>query len=298
MEFEGITYRPPMEIDVPLLQVTVGCAHNSCSFCNMYRDVQFRVVGMDQIESDLKEINFIFPQVKRIFLVNGDAFVLSASKLKKIAQRIIDIFPQIETITMYASIKNIQTKTDLELKELFELRINDLYIGVESGIPDVVKSINKGYQFEDAKFQLNRLTSAGINHISNIMLGIAGGGRGKENAQMSAKFLNETKPKSVWIGTTTIYEDTPLFDQIKSGTFEPATELEILEEEKTFISQLQLNGIRIYGDHPSNSVKVTGYLPADRQKVIDKIDRGIEEWGVDKLNQVLDRSTLPGMKNL
>lgn len=298
MEFEGTTYRPPMEMDNPLLQVTVGCAHNSCSFCNMYRDVRFRTIDMDRIESDLKEIKFIFPKVNRMFLVNGDAFVLSASRLKRIAGRIIDIFPNIETITMYASIQNIKSKSDFDLKELSDLRINDLYIGVESGIPDVVASINKGYRFEDAKDQLNRLTVAGINHISNLMLGIAGEGRGEENARMSADFFNETKPKNIWIGTTTAHEGTPLFEQIKSGTFKPATELEILEEEKSFINQLNLEGARIFADHPTNSIKTSGWLPKDRQKIIDKINCGIEEWGIDKLSQVLDRSTLPGMQSM
>lgn len=295
MEFEGITYRPPMEMDNPLLQVTVGCAHNACTFCNMYRDVKFRTVSMDRIESDLKEIRFIFPKVTRIFLVNGDAFVLSAGKLKRIARRILDFFPDVEVITMYASIRNIKMKTDLELKELSDLRINDLYVGVESGVPDVVESINKGYRFEEGKIQLKRLTAAGINHISNIMLGIAGQGRGEENARLSAKFLNETKPQHVWIGTTTAHEGTPLFERIKSGEFKPATELEILEEEKSFINQLQLDGARVYADHPTNSIKTSGWLPEDRLKLIEKINQGIEEWGVEKLKRVLDRSTLPGM---
>jgi len=118
MQFEGTTYRPPVEADTMLLQVTVGCAHNRCTYCNMYDDVIFRIITPDQIEQDLIEARQNFPEAKRIFLVNGDAFVLSANRQKKITQQIAEYFPECKTITMYASIQNIISKSDDDLKEL------------------------------------------------------------------------------------------------------------------------------------------------------------------------------------
>lgn len=123
------------------------------------------------IEADLKEARHNYPYVQRIFLVNGDPFALSADKLKAIAQKIHEILPEVETISMYASINNIINKTDEELKELRALRINDLNIGVESGLPEVLECFNKGFTVEEAKGQLRRLQAAGIDYSVNIILG-------------------------------------------------------------------------------------------------------------------------------
>ena len=118
MKYTGPVFRPPFEAHSLLLQVTVGCSHNKCTFCTMYRDTPFQVESMEQIEKDLREARQSYALVRRIFLVNADPFVLSADKLKAIAEKINEIFPEIETIAMYASVKNIIDKTDEELKEL------------------------------------------------------------------------------------------------------------------------------------------------------------------------------------
>ena len=117
MNYTGPVYRPPYEANTLLLEVTVGCAHNKCTFCTMYRDVQFSVAKRNQIEQDLQEAQKLYPKVKRVFLVNGDAFVLSARRLKEIANKIYEYLPSIEVITMYASINNIMHKSDEELAE-------------------------------------------------------------------------------------------------------------------------------------------------------------------------------------
>ena len=157
MQYEGTTYRPPPEADSFLLQVTVGCAHNQCSFCAMYRDVKFRRIEMDQIEADLQEARSIFPNAERIFLVNGDAFVLNAQTLKEIARRVKRTFPECRTISMYASIRNIRNKSDKDLEALRRLGINDLYVGIESGWDEVLKRIHKGHTVSEAKQQIGRL---------------------------------------------------------------------------------------------------------------------------------------------
>ena len=232
MQYEGTTYRPPPEADTPLLQVTVGCAHNRCTFCDMYRDVTFRRMPLDQIEADLQELRVIFPKSERIFLVNGDAFVLKTNTLKEIAGKINRIFPECRTISMYASIRNIKHKSDKELAELRDLGINDLYVGVESGWNEVLERIGKGHTADEAKHQLHRLHRAGINHIANLMLGVAGLGNGLENAHLTAEFLNQTRPSLIWVGTLAVFEGTELNAEMAKGTFIPATEIEILEEEK------------------------------------------------------------------
>lgn len=292
MKFEGTTYRPPVEANSMLLQVTVGCAHNECTYCNMYDDVKFRVINTDQIEWDLKESRQMYRNVERIFLVNGDAFVLSARQLKKIAEMIHGYFPECKTITMYASIQNIQSKSDEDLKELKACGINDLWVGVESGWNQVVLDIKKGYTVDEAKTELARLNAVGINHMAGLMLGVAGKDKGLENAKQTAAFLNETKPKLIWAGTLGLFEGTPMANDAKNGLFLPASEIEILEEEKELIRSINLENIPFYGVHPTNTLPVIGDLPNDKQKMIDKIDIGISELGEERLSDFFQRNSL------
>ena len=292
MQYEGTTYRPPPEADSFLLQVTVGCAHNRCTYCDMYRDVSFRRVAMDQIEEDLQEARGIFPKAERIFLVNGDAFVLKAETLGNIAERVKFYFPECQTITMYASIQNIRAKSDQELNDLRRLGINDLYVGIESGWDEVLARINKGHTVAEAKHQLDRLNRAGINHIANLMLGVAGSGKGLENARITADFLSQTGPGLIWVGTLSIFEGTELHDEMEQGVFVPATEMEILEEEKELIINIELENVRFYGVHPTNTIRVSGMLPRDKKKMINEIDMGIAHFGEDALSTSFHRASL------
>ena len=148
MKYTGQVYRPPFEANSLRLQVTVGCSHNKCTFCTMYQNTPFQVERMEQIEQDLREARQMYPLVRRIFLVNADPFVLSAEKLKAIARKINEILPEVETIAMYASVKNILDKTDEDLKELRALKINELNIGIESGMDEVMRHLNKGFTLE------------------------------------------------------------------------------------------------------------------------------------------------------
>ena len=178
MKFTGPVYRPPYEANSLLLQVTVGCAHNKCTHCSMYKDTKFAIEQIDQIEKDLREAKKVNGNARRIFLVNGDAFVLSAKKLKSIAQLIIKYLPKVEVISMYASINNIKGKTNEQLRELRNLRINELWMGIEAGSRETFKYMNKGFSLEGIYEKLNRLNIEGILHIDNFILGGAGGGKG------------------------------------------------------------------------------------------------------------------------
>ena len=177
MKYTGLTYRPPFEARSLLLQVTAGCSHNQCSFCTMYRDVPFAVETMEQIEKDLREAREYVPNITRVFLENGDPFCLSADKLSAIAIKIHEYLPKVETIAMYASIKNIVEKTDEELSLLRSLGINELNIGVESGLDTALKRMNKGYTAEQALHELKRLNAAGMDFVAKIIFGCAGEGR-------------------------------------------------------------------------------------------------------------------------
>jgi len=193
---------------------------------------------------------------------------------------------------MYASIQNIQSKSDEDLKELKKFGINDLWVGVESGWNQVVLDIKKGYTVEEAKTELARLNAVGINHMAGLMLGVAGRDKGLENAKYTAAFLNETKPKLIWAGTLGIFEDTPLWKEVEKRSFVPASEIEILQEEKVLIDSINLKNVHFYGIHPTNMFPVLGILPRDKEKMIDTIDSGISQAEEDVLSNSFQRDSL------
>lgn len=291
MNYTGPVYRPPYEANTLLLQVTVGCAHNKCTFCTMYRDVKFSVDKMDQVEKDLQEAQANYPTVKRIFLVNGDAFVLSGKRLKAIAEMIHKYLPEVEIISMYASINNIMGKTDEELVELKKLGIADLWVGVETGLGDALDYLNKGASLVDAYEQLERLNKAGITFFYGFMYGAAGKGRGIENAEANAKLINKVKPLGIVPTTLNANEGTQLAKDIAEGKFEMATEREVLEEQR---KTLELVDVETYymGIHIINSVSFDAQLPKEKQGAIDRVDYVISDTDEGILNSVPERHTI------
>lgn len=143
MSLIGMVYRPPYEANSLLLQVTQGCSHNKCTFCYMYPDVTFSVCPMEQVEADIEEAARYCPDVERVFLEHGDAFVLSADRLVQIADAIHAKLPRVKTIAMYASIQNIRHKSDADLRRLHECGIGGLDFGVESGLNAALRYMSK-----------------------------------------------------------------------------------------------------------------------------------------------------------
>ena len=219
MNYTGPVFRPPFEASSLLLQVTVGCSHNDCSFCTMYKDVQFRMSPMQEIEADLQQARAKYPNVKRIFLVNADPIALRYDKLKRIATRINEVFPEIETIAAYATIQNLRNKTVEQLKDLRALKINELNIGVESGMNEVIQNMNKGYTLEEAKKQLKKLNDAGMDFSLNIITGAAGTEKYMQNAIANAELLNEVQPYLIFVATLHVDPGSKLLEDMKAGRF-------------------------------------------------------------------------------
>ena len=195
MNLTGIVYRPPYEANSFLLQVTKGCSHNRCTFCSMYPGVPFAVCPMEEVEADLEEGARYCPDVTRVFLEHGDAFVLSSDRLLAIAEAVHRKLPKVETIAMYASIQNIRTKTDAELRELRACGIHGLDIGVESGLDAALTYMNKGHTAKEAREQLLRLTEAGMDYSFNAILGCGGAELWQENADATADLINAVQPR-------------------------------------------------------------------------------------------------------
>jgi len=271
MHYTGPTYRPPFEAGSLLLQVTVGCSHNKCSFCTMYRDVPFSVCPAEQVEADIDEASHLYGDATRVFLENGDAFVLSADRLTKIAESIHAKLPKVETITMYASILNIRSKTDAELRRLRELGVNEMNIGVESGLDEALALMNKNYTAKEARDELLRLKAAGFDYGLNVILGAAGAKHRLENAEATAELLNATQPYLIFTSTLHADPGCPLYEDMRNGAFVEPTFGEYLEEEEALLNRLMLEDTYFFGAHPSNVLPMRGILPRDKEAMLNAV---------------------------
>lgn len=230
---------------------------------------------MDQIEADLKETSTWRSSVDRIFLVNADAFALPADRLRAIAEKIHEYLPSVHTIASYASVKNIIGKTDEELKMLRDLGMNELNIGIESGLDDVVAHLNKGFTIEEARTQLKRLKKAGFDYSINIILGAAGSERSKENALANAQFINDVQPYLIFIALMHADPGSVLYDEVQSGAFVENTLGQYVTEELEMLKHLECEETMFYGMHTSNLIPVQGLLPRDKQELITKLEEGL-----------------------
>lgn len=268
MHYTGQVYRHPIEGNTPLLEVTVGCSHNKCSFCTMYRETPFRVSLLAHVEEDLMEMKRIYGDLKRIFLVNGEPFVLATDKLIVIGELINKYFPNIETITCYASIKSLKNKSVDDLKRLKALGYNELHIGLESAYDPVMKQMNKGFTQKEAYEYLARVKAAGMSWDAIIMTGVAGKGNGKIHIEQTAKLLNEFPPYMLSIMTTSVSTGTTLETMRDNGEFVECSELEKIEEEIMLLKLIDFEDCYFFGGHNYNLIPINA--PLSRKKEIIK----------------------------
>ena len=296
MQTEGTLYRPPAEANTFLLQVTAGCTHNACRFCNMYKDKPFHMIDEDVLRKNLQEekkICDIYGRYhKRVFLMDGDVFSLSADKLEEKINLIRQFMPAMETFSMYAAVRSIKNKSDADLLRLKELGVNDLYIGYETGLDDVLTFMNKGTNLKDSIEQAQRLHEAGIHHRALFMLGVAGKGRGEESALAAADLVNTIKPDMARFITMTVFPDTDLAKDVEAGAFTPAGELEVLMEERTALENIHLPEMHFWASHVLNSIPLMGYIGKDREWMLKRLNRSIEDFDEERFKKTFKRTHL------
>ena len=273
MHYTGPTFRPPYEAESLLLQVTAGCSHNKCTFCSMYQDVPFEVSPIEEIEEDLIQAARYGDFYDRVFLVNGDAFCLSFERLAEIAELVHRYLPRIESIGGYASINNVLTKTEEELRELTRLGYADFNIGLESGLDDVLAYMNKGYTLAEAREALARLNTAGMPFNLNIITAAAGPNRIVEHAAANAAIVN-------------VDPGARLEALVAEGDFEECVLGDYITEEIEFLKRLDVEDCVFFGLHVSNPVRVAGLLPRDKERLVQELELGygrFSDWQLEKV---------------
>lgn len=277
MNYEGQICRAPMERSSFMLPVTVGCPYNQCKFCNLFRHLRYRELPAEKIEEELKRVKDIGGSPTKIFLGDGNAFGLKTERLFWILERIQSYFPDCRTINMDATVTSILQKSEQELKRLAEYGVRHLYLGIESGLEDVLTFMKKDHTVSEAYEAIERLQAAGLIYDAHIMTGVAGRGRGRENADAQAQFLNQTHPAHVVNFSMFIHREVPLYREIENGNYVPTDELESLREEKRLLEQLNIP-VKYEGFHDYLQIRVRGKLPSDQEEMVGKLETFIKKY--------------------
>ena len=278
--YDTPVFRPPSEANSFILRVTRGCAHNKCTYCNMYRDVQFMTCTDEEISRQIAlAAHYGRNHVKRVFLADGDALVLSTEKLLKILRVLFETFPKLQRVSSYAAPQDILRKSVEELKQLQEAGLKLLYYGMESGDDVVLKAVNEGGSGPEAG---KRVVEAGIKLSLMVILGLAGAEGSDRHARETARAINEIKPNMLSALTLMLYRGSELLDQYEKGEFSPLAPQGIMLELHKIISLVELppeDHCLFRSNHVSNYVQLAATLPKDKARLLAQIAQAASELG-------------------
>jgi radical SAM superfamily enzyme YgiQ (UPF0313 family) len=276
MHYEGMCIRPPSEAFSILLQVTLGCSHNKCSFCGTYKDKRFTIKDDKIILSDIRFASKYMRRQDKVFLMDGDALIIPQKRLMWILDRINEHLPWVKRVGAYANAKSIKMKT---LEELIELRKNGLgilYYGVETGDDELRKKITKGSDAKTCIEMGKKVKEAHIKLSVTVLLGIAGKDGSLRHARATGELLSAMDPDFVGALTVMLIPGTPLFEELENGTFQLPDQRGLLVELKEMIRHTNLSRGLFYSNHASNYLPVKARLPNGKQDALDLIDRALQ----------------------
>ncbi len=272
IHYEGTLYRPPSEADSLILQATIGCSYNECTFCGMYRDKRFRVRPLAELKREILEARAELGSVRKVFLADGDALVARASFLEELLSELRDAFGELQRVSCYASPQSLQVRTVAEMARLRELGLSLYYLGIESGDDAVLARLKKGVDAAEMIRVARKATDAGVKLSTMILLG-AGGRRGSVgHARASANVVNAIAPRFVSTLVMTPVEGTPLFDEAARGEVDELSPLELARELREFVAAFDLDGAVFRSNHASNSLAIGGTLRKDQAKLVAFLD--------------------------
>ena len=276
MRYEGDIYRPPGEWKSYLLQATVGCSNNTCTFCSMYRDKRFHIRPMADILEDIRMAKAYYGDVRRVFLCDGDAIIMPTRDLITILDTLYDTFPSLEKVTTYAGPRSTLAKTPEELKRLREHGLARAYLGVETGSDDLLRQIKKGVGAQQMLEAGVRLREAGMDLWVMILLGLGGQEGSEQHILDTAAMMNEMRPRHLSALTLTLCPGTELYADYRAGKFQPITPVDSLREARLLVEKLEVDPLHFTCDHASNYVPLKGSLPEDREDFLARLDRALE----------------------
>lgn len=279
MRYEGTVYRPPSEASSLIIQLTIGCARNTCTFCAMYKDKTFRVRDLQEVVEDLEMARKYYQRIKvrRIFLADGDALIVKTQDLLYILNKCKEYFPEVERISVYGAPKDIIHKTPEELKQLKEAGLDMVYMGLESGDDQVLKEVKKGVTAAEMIEAGQKVRAAGMVLSMTIISGLGGRNLMREHALNSAKVISAIKPEFVGFLTLLLEPGTPMYEQYRAGELDLLSPEEVLDETQLFIENVDAEGTVFRANHASNYIPLAGALNAEKHIILEQIKRSKEQ---------------------
>ncbi|NLB53626.1 MAG: radical SAM protein [Syntrophomonadaceae bacterium] len=276
MRYEGTIYRPPSEANSLLIQATIGCPHNKCTFCAMYKDTKFRLRSVEDIKEDLTAArNYYGDFISSIFFPDGNTIIMKTEQLLEIIHHAKELFPHLQRITVYGSARFINKKSESDLIRLREAGLTRIHTGMESGDDETLARVNKGTTSEEIIAAGLKLKAAGIQTSEYYLTGIGGLERTKEHAINSAKTVSAFSPDFLRIRTFVPVPGTPIYEDYRNGTFKLLTPHQALRELRLLIENLDCDQTMVLSDHMANYWDVSGMLPDDREKMLAQIDKAL-----------------------
>ena len=276
MRYEGQVFRPPSEADAYILQATIGCSWNHCTYCDMYRSKTFRVRALTETLADIEEAKQSFgDRVRKVFVADGDALVLDLEHWEAILNACRDAFPRMKRVSAYATAMNVNEKSPEELRHLRDLGLSLLYMGPETGDDITFKRIAKGSDFEEHVEAARRAHDAGMEISAIFLLGAAGTERSAEHAAGSAKLITAMNPEFVSALTLTVIPGTPIAKMQAQGKFTLPSVTRMLEELRTIVAEASPTDAVFRTNHASNYLPLAGRLPQDRDRIVEALDKAL-----------------------
>ena len=277
MRYEGAIYRPPSEAFSLILQVTIGCAWNRCTFCPSFKEKKFRIRKIEDVFDDLILARNYYSYVEKVFLADGDALICKTDYLISIYEKIKELFPECESINVYARAKDILNKSEEDLLKLKRLGLKIIYIGVETGSPIVLEKIKKGETREEMVEAVKKVEKLGIKTSLTFLSGIGGRKYRKEHAVDTGSIISEMNPSYVSLLTTMVVPGTELYDEMKRGDFELLKPREVIEEAITILENINVTKKCVFrSNHASNYVALKGDLPKDKKRMIKELKYALD----------------------
>jgi radical SAM superfamily enzyme YgiQ (UPF0313 family) len=276
MRYEGTIYRPPSEGESLIIQATVGCPHNRCDFCNMYKDKRFRIRKLEDILEDIDMAGQVYNprHVRSLFLADGNTMIMRTAHLLRILGRIREVFPALERITSYGASQYVALKSPGEWRELKEAGLTRIHCGMETGHDPLLLKVHKGTSMREHIAGGQAVRGAGIELSMYYLAGLGGEAMWEGHALDSARVLNAVDPDFLRIRTFTPMPGTVLGQAYSEGEFSLQDPYAVLRELRLLVENLEGSGL-VYSDHWLNFADVRGRLPGDREAMLEAIDRAL-----------------------
>lgn len=276
MRYEGTVFRPPSEANSLLIQASIGCPHNRCTFCGMYKNTRFRIRPVEEIKEDLRMARDYYGEhIPTIFFPDGNTIVMKTDQLLEIFEYAHELFPHLQRITVYGSARFVSKKSLTELERLHQAGLKRIHMGMESGDAVTLERLQKGTTPEQIIDAGQKIKQAGIELSEYYLVGAGGDTRSHDHAIESARVLNSFSPDYIRLRTLVPIPDTPLYQEYQEGQFKLLAPHMALREIRLFMEKLEVNGSILLSDHVSNYWNIAGRLPDDKAKMLSEIDQAL-----------------------